>query len=330
MAFTATDPLARLEVIAGLDGPPAPTRRMLVIVNPYATTVSDRLKTLVVYALRGRYEVDAVDTEARDHATELCREAAAGGGYDVVVAFGGDGTVNEAANGLVGSDTPLCCLPGGRANVYCRMLGIPADVVDATEHLLALAHDWRPRRVDMGRVNDRHFLFSAGVGLDASVVAHVDAHPRLKARGGEWYYAWTGIRTFNRRYLVHPPRLTVELGDERIPGVTAIIQNADPYTFFGSRAVQMAEGAALESGDLAGVVLRRASPLDAATVTWRALSTRARLVRHRRVHGFDGVTGLRVRSDDERSIPLQVDGDYIGDVDDARFAVVPRGILVVS
>ena len=115
---------------------------MLIIVNPYATTVSDRLKNLVVYALRGRYEVDAIDTDARDHATELSREAAREG-YDVVVAFGGDGTVNEAANGLVGSDTPLCCLPGGRANVYCRMLGIPTDVVDATEHLLLMADDWR-------------------------------------------------------------------------------------------------------------------------------------------------------------------------------------------
>ena len=108
---------------------------MLIIVNPYATTVSDRLKNLVVYALRGSYQVDAIDTEARDHATELCREAAREG-YDVVVAFGGDGTVNEAANGLAGSDTPLTCLPGGRTNVYCRMLGIPTDVVDATEHLL--------------------------------------------------------------------------------------------------------------------------------------------------------------------------------------------------
>ena len=127
---------------------------MLIIVNPYATTVSDRLKNLVVYALRGRYEVDAIDTEARDHATELSREAAREG-YDVVVAFGGDGTVNEAANGLAGSDTPLSCLPGGRANVYCRMLGIPTDVVDATEHLLRMADDWRPRRVDLGDVNGR-------------------------------------------------------------------------------------------------------------------------------------------------------------------------------
>ena len=89
-----------------------PKKRMLVIVNPYATTVSDRLKNLVVYALQGRYSVEAIDTQAQGHATELCREAAVEG-YDVVVAFGGDGTVNEAANGLIGSDTPLTCLPGG-------------------------------------------------------------------------------------------------------------------------------------------------------------------------------------------------------------------------
>ena len=119
---------------------PSGKRRMLVIVNPYAATVSDRLRHLVVYALQGRFEVDAVDTEARGHATEICREAAHEG-YDVVVAFGGDGTVNEAANGLLGSSTPLCSLPGGSANVFGRLLGIPGDLVDATEHLLGLADD---------------------------------------------------------------------------------------------------------------------------------------------------------------------------------------------
>src|SRR3954464_4849898 len=141
-----------------LDGAPTPSKRMLVIVNPYATTVSDRLKHLVIYALRGRFEVDAVDTEGRGHAPELCREAALEG-YDVVVAFGGDGTVNEAANGLAGSDTPLTCLPGGSTTVWGRTLGIPNDVVDATEHLLRIADDFRPRRVDVGRVNDRLFVF---------------------------------------------------------------------------------------------------------------------------------------------------------------------------
>jgi diacylglycerol kinase family enzyme len=328
MATTASDPLARLEAALPVGRHP-PTRRMLIIVNPYATTVSDRLKNLVVYALRGSYEVDAIDTEARDHATELTREAAAQG-YDVVVAFGGDGTVNEAANGLAGSDTPLSCLPGGRANVYCRMLGIPNDVVDATEHLLRIADDWRPRRVDIGHVNGRKFVFSAGAGLDASVVERVDAHPRLKARLGEWYYTWTGVNTFTRRYLVHPPRLETLVGQERIPGVTAIIQNATPYTYFGSRPVEMAEGATLTSGDLAGVVLERARPTAVPTIIWRALSKRARVTRHRQVHPFRGVQELSVRSLDDRPLPLQVDGDYIGAAHEAAFGVIPGGITVVS
>ena len=328
MAATSSDPLERLEAML-VAGRRPPTRRMLIIVNPYATTVSDRLKNLVVYALRGSYEVDAIDTEARDHATELTRDAAREG-YDVVVAFGGDGTVNEAANGLAGSNTPLSCLPGGRANVYCRMLGIPADVVDATEHLLRIADDWRPRRVDLGHVNGRKFTFSAGVGLDASVVERVDAHPRLKARLGGWYYTVTGVSTFTRRYLVHPPRLEAMLGDERVVGVSAIIQNAAPYTYFGSRPVEMAEGASLSSGDLAGLVLERARPTDVPTIIWRALSKRARVIRHRHVHPFSGVRELTLRSLDDRPLPLQVDGDYIGEVSEATFAVTPRGITVVS
>ena len=134
---------------------------MLVIVNPYATTVSDRLRNLVVYALGSRYAVEAIDTQERGHATQICREAASEG-YDVVVAFGGDGTVNEAANGLVGSRTPLTALPGGSTNVWARTLGIPNDVVDATEHLLRMADEFEPRRVDLGRVDDRHFVFAGG------------------------------------------------------------------------------------------------------------------------------------------------------------------------
>ena len=328
MGVTSTDPLARLEAMLHSSAD-APARRMLVIVNPYATTVSDRLKNLVVYALRGSYDVDATDTESRDHATELTR-AAAQEGYDVVVAFGGDGTVNEAANGLAGSETSLTCLPGGRANVYCRMLGIPTDVVDATEHLLRLADDWRPRRVDLGYLNDRRFLFSAGAGLDASVVEQVDAHPRLKARFGEWYYTWTAMRTFTRRYLLHPMQLEADLDGHWAQGVSAIVQNADPYTYFGDRPVRMGEGASLESGDLAGVVLERARPIDVPTIIWRSLSARASLSRHRHVHGFSGLRRLRVRSLDDRPLPLQVDGDHIGTAHEAEFGIIPRGLSVVA
>jgi diacylglycerol kinase family enzyme len=203
-------------------------------------------------------------------------------------------------------------------------------VVDATEHLLLMADDWRPRRVDLGLLGDRVFTFSAGAGLDASVVERVDAHPRLKARYGEWYYTWTGVRTFTRRYLLHPPRLEAELGEKTIAGVTVIVQNATPYTFFGNRPVEMAEGAALNSGDLAGIVLDRARPFDIPTIITRALSRHFRVSRHRHVHPFSAVHGLLVRSRDERPLPLQVDGDYIGEADEAVFGVRPNGIAVVS
>ena len=329
MSTGTTDPLARLEAVMALERSDVPQRRMLIIVNPYASTVSDRLRNLVVYALRGRYEVHAVDTESRDHATVLCRQAAAEG-YDVVVAFGGDGTFNEAANGLAGSDTPLACLPGGRTNVWCRITGVPVDIVDATEQLLDLAHDWCPRRVDVGRVNERLFLFSAGVGLDASVVEQVDAHPRLKRRLGEWYYTWTAIHTFARRYLIGPPRLVAEIGGRTLAGVTTMVQNAAPYTYFGDRPVDMADGASLHSGALSGIVLQRASLIDMPTIILRAFTARLRVSRHRRVAGFGGVSEVVVRSADARGLPVQVDGDYIGEVGEARFSAVPDGLLIVS
>jgi diacylglycerol kinase family enzyme len=320
--------LERLGELAVLERPPRP-KRMLVIVNPYATTMSDRLKHLVIYALQGRYDVRAVDTQRKGHAIELCREAASEG-YDVVVAFGGDGTVNEAANGLAGSETPLTCLPGGATNVYCRMLGIPLDVVDATEHLLGLADAWRVKRVDLGRANDRRFTFSAGMGLDASVVERVDRHPRLKARLGAYYFTESAVATFMERYVLRPPRLEVEVGGKTLEGVSAFIQNSRPYTYFQSHPVHLSEGSDLESGDLSGVVLTRANPIDVPTIAFRALSRRADIGRHRRVLPFDGVSEVRVRSTDGKPVPVQVDGDHVGDETEVRFAVEPGALRFVG
>ena len=327
---SAADPaaLTRLAEVAALTSP-APTLRMLMVVNPYATTVSPRLRQLVLDALRGRFEVDAVDTRRKGHAIELSRDAARDG-YDLVLAFGGDGTVNEAANGLAGTDTALTCLPGGATNVYCRMLGIPGDVVDATEHLLARAGRWQPRPVDLGRVNDRWFTFSAGAGLDASVVARVDSHPQLKARLGPWYYAQAAVTTFLKSYVVNPPRVVASAAGRETRGVSVFVQNAQPYTYFRRRPVRLAAGTHLESGDLSGVILERANALDLPTITFRLLAGRASVGRHRRVHSFDGLEGLRVRSFDERPVPVQVDGDFIGHHEEAVFSVLPGGLSVLS
>lgn len=314
-----------VEALEGADRP----KRMLVIINPVATKMTDRVKSLVVYALQGRYDVTTRQTEAKGHAIELSREAAAEG-YDVVVTFGGDGTVNEAANGLVGTGTALFPLPGGSNNVVAKLLGIPTDLVDATEHLLGIADRWAPRTVDLGMVNGRYFTFAAGIGLDASVVERVDRNPTLKKRFGPYYFVECAIVTFLRRYVVSPPRLSVEVDGRDVGGVSVFVQNAENYTYFKDRPVPLVEGARFDSGCLAGVVLTRARPYDVPTVTFRALSGAARIAKHRGVDAFGAFGEAIVRSTDGRAIPVQVDGDHIGDELEARFSVHAGALHVVA
>ena len=310
-------------------------KRMLVIVNPYATTVSDRLKNLVVYALQGRYDVTAVTTEARAHAIEIGREAR-DGHYEMVVAFGGDGTLNEVANGLQGTPVPVSVLPGGSTNVVCRTLGIPNDVVDATEHLLSLADDFHPRPIDLGVVNDRRFVFACGAGLDAAVVQRVDSHPRLKARAGEWYFTWSAVTAFYRHYLRDPVRLRLHADSDSAEGITAIAQNSDPYTYFRGQALHICEGAALDNGTLSAAVLRRAAQRDMPTIAARVLVERLPTPEHRQLDHFEGVTSARVESisrDAEgkvRPFPLQVDGDYIGDHTELDLSIEPGALTIVA
>ncbi len=325
--MTALEPLVRLAEAAAL-GTPVARKRMLIIVNPMATTITDRTRNLVVGALHGRYEVEAVDTEARGHATELC-VAAAQEGYDVIVSLGGDGTVNEVANGLAGSSTPLSCLPGGATNVLCKMLGIPGDIVGATAHLLRLVGAWQPHRVDLARVNGRHYTFSGGMGLDAAVVKAVDARPARKTALRQWYFGWSAVRTFATEYLANPPQLEIHAGDRVLRGVTAVVQNGSPFTYFNDRPLHVADHSRLDNGRLAGAVLHRASPLDLPTFLLRFFAAPS-VTGHRRVSGFGDLSDVRIRSADERPVPLEVDGDWIGDVVEADFGITPGGLTVIA
>ncbi|HEU4905768.1 MAG TPA: diacylglycerol kinase family protein [Solirubrobacterales bacterium] len=310
-------------------------KRMLLIVNPYATTVSNRLKNLVVYALQGRFEVETVATEAQNHATEIGREVR-DHGYDVVVAFGGDGTLNEIANGLAGTDVPVSVLPGGSTNVVCRTLGIPNDVVDATEHLLALVDGWAPRRIDLGTVDDRHFVFSCGVGIDATVVKRVDAHPRLKSRAGPYYYTWAAVSAFYRQYMVKPVRLRVALDGQVSEGITALAQNSDPFTYFASRPIRVCEGVEIDDGTLSLGVLKRAAQRDMPTLIPRLFSEAKPAARHRQIEHFEGVREATVESVSEtkdgilRPFPVQVDGDYIGERTKLALSVAPGALTVIA
>jgi diacylglycerol kinase family enzyme len=228
-------------------------------------------------------------------------------------------------------------LPGGSTNVVCRTLGIPNDVVDATEHLLTLADEWSPRKIDLGRVDDRHFVFSCGVGIDATVVKRVDAHPNLKSKAGPYYYTWAAVSSFYRNFLRNPVGLRVET-DAGGPaeGITALAQNSDPFTYFASRPIRVCEGVAIDDGTLAVGVLERAAQRDMPSLIPKLFSETRPAAHHRRIKHFAGVTEATVASTSHaedgtpRPFPIQVDGDYIGEKTRLELRVDPGALTVVA
>ena len=150
---------------------------------------------------------------------------------------------------------------------------MPNDVVDATEHLLSLADDWQPRKIDLGMVDDRYFVFACGVGIDATVVKRVDRNPTMKGNAGPYYYSWAGISSFYRKYLLNPVRMRTTVdGHEPVEGVTTIVQNSDPFTYFASRPIRVCEGIAIDDGTLSMAVLKRAAQRDMPTLINRLFS----------------------------------------------------------
>ena len=322
-------PPPRLALDDALRDPPATRPRLLVVTNPHATAVSERRREVVLHALAHRFRVEAVQTEHRGHATDLARRAV-DDGMDLVVAFGGDGTVNEIAGALAGTTTPLSVLPGGSANVFARLIGMPGDVIDATQQLLRLADGWRPRPVALGRVGERWFAFTCGFGLDADVVARVDAHPGRKKRFGPWYFAACAAGTFAGRYATRPPRLVVEGAGAPVEGATAILQNAGSYTYFHARPVILTPGPRHEDAELRGLVLRRTTPTVMPGIALRAVVPGLDVGGHRAVARLPAAAELTVRTLDDRPLPLQVDGDRVGEVQAASVRAVAGAMHVVS
>ena len=311
------------------DGVPssAPRLRVLLMVNPHATTTDDRARRQVAAALKLRHSVEVVETAHKGHGIEVGRRAAREA-FDVVVTLGGDGTINEAANGLAGTPTALAPLPGGATNVYCRMLGIPRRLPDALDRLVA--GSWQPLDADVARLNDRWFTFSAGIGLDASAVERVDRRPRAKARFGPWFFAGVGLSVFLGGYVRDPVQMEVVGAHGSEHAVTVLMQNGNPYTYFGERPIVLIEDGGLFAGDLGGVALTRARARDLVPVLWRALSGARPVIEHPAVARLSTGDGLSVRSLDGRPLPMQVDGDHFGESPEARFTVLPGGLRVVT
>jgi diacylglycerol kinase family enzyme len=273
--------------------------RTMLIVNPYASRVTPELAEQVAHALGA---ADTVFTERAGHATELAREADA----EAVVVFSGDGGFNEVLNGAR-PETVLGFVPGGGTSVLPRALGLPRDPVSAATQLTA----GRTRRIGLGRANGRRFGFAAGVGLDAELIRRMDARGRREdgRRPGDAVFAWTAVKTLAETRVRFDPALEVE-GHGR--AAFALVANADPYSYVGRLPLRLPRGARLEGGlDVLGPRSFRLRSLPGAIRYILTGRTRLPLVE---LHDQDRV---EIRCD--RPMPLQLDGEDVGDVTEILF-----------
>ena len=297
--------------------------------------MTGRRRVLIHKALSADHEVRLIATQRRGHASKLARSAA-GDGTDAVVVLGGDGTLNEAANGLAGSDTALAVLPGGSTNVFARILGLPDDPIDAVAELLDALDRSSVEPIGLGSANGRYFLFHCGIGFDAAVVAEVERRGPWKRWAGHPLFiyaaATTWLRGVDRRRApleVRGPAADEAAGGAADSGGTAasgtadgggpdndtadrgfltMILNANPYTFLGDRPLDLVPEASLDA------------PLAAVTVTDLSLSRLLPLVGRALGSGdVRGCRGVRVRTglrsatvDADPPVPYQIDGDHLG------------------
>jgi diacylglycerol kinase family enzyme len=304
----------------------------LLVVNPHATATTAAGRDVLAHALASDVKLEVLETSYRGHASDAAADAAADG-FDLVVAHGGDGTVNEVVNGLMragGADPAsegvarpmLGVVPGGSANVFAGALGLPRDPVEATHHLLQAIETGRSRQIGLGRVDDRWFTFNAGIGWDAEVVAAVDNRRRKQA--SPVLYVRTAFGHYLRQ-AVRAPELTVELpGEEPVSGVRlAMVCNTDPWTYLGARPLRLIPTCSFDQG--LGLFALRS--LAAPTV----LRHMGQVLRGGTAHGKhlmmrDDVSHIRVSS--ARPVRVQVDGDVLGERGSVNFTSVPAALRV--
>jgi diacylglycerol kinase family enzyme len=313
--------------------------RALLVVNPKATTTSERSRDVLVRALRSQVDLSVEYTRRRGHAAVLTR-AAAESGVDVVVTLGGDGTVNEAVNGLMtaadvlaGRTTApayrlpaLAVVPGGSTNVFARALGLPRDWIEGTGVILAGLRDGRHRVIGLGRADDRYFTFCAGMGLDAAVVRRVE-QARLRGRTSTpALYVRSMIGQFFTDDRKTPP-LSLERPGEPTENElgTVIIQNTAPWTYVGDRPINPNPEASFDRG--LDVLAMRRLYVGSTARTVTQLASRKADPHGRQVLRLHDQAEFTVVAN--RPQAFQLDGDYLGERQKVHFVSVPEALRVI-
>jgi diacylglycerol kinase family enzyme len=301
--------------------------RLALIANPHASRFSGRQRDRVAATLGARHKVELLQTGHAGQATELAREAAAGGA-EVVAVLGGDGTVNEVVNGLRGSAAALGLLGGGRVNVVARGLGLPADPDRAAARLVELLAARARRRLTVGMAGERCFALNADLGLGGAIVREVERRQAAKQLYGDRAYVAAGLKALLVDYDRDHPHLTVHLPDGRPPlhGFFALVGNGDPFTYLGRRPFRPTPRAAWDGG------------LD--LLVGQTMATRS-LVRAvggmLSPHPRSGYPGLPVLEDldgftlsADIPLPFQLDGEYVGDRTSVTFECLRAALEVVA
>jgi diacylglycerol kinase family enzyme len=302
--------------------------RGLLIVNRHATSMTATVTDLAVRTLAGVLDLDVERTEYRGHARELAAATTA----DLVIVHGGDGSINEVVNGVMGltEGRPLIAvIPGGGANVLARALGLPLDAAAAIRQVREAIAAGRHRTIGLGLAADRYFTFSAGLGWDAEVVREVD---RLRAQGRRESVALF-LRTLVHQYYAgtdrHRPALTVERdGEPPVSGLfMTIVTNRSPWTYLGDRPLLPVPNPDFNSGlDL--LALQRLRLTTVLNAVGQMLYVRSRPPRGRNLLSVLGSESLTLRS--ARPIALQVDGEYLGEIETVKFQFVPHALRIVA
>jgi diacylglycerol kinase family enzyme len=332
--------------------------RALLIINPRATSMSGHDAGMVVRGLRSQFTLETVQTRYRGHARELAATSAAQG-YELIVTFGGDGTVNEVVNGLMTADTPaeaslgpsarggsrtgsdppagasrrpaIAPIPGGGANVFARTLGVPPDPAEAVRRITAAASTGSRRTIGLGlavsTTGERYFTFSAGLGLDAEVVGDVEQSRANGHRASAPLYMWTALRRYYTATDRHTPALTLEVtgvppADRLFMGV---VTNSSPWTYVGRHPVLPAPHTDFNSG-LDVFALRRLSTLTTFSALGQMMHMRSRPLAGRDVITAETQSELGFQA--SRPIAFHIDGEYLGETEKVSFRYIPDALSV--
>jgi len=299
--------------------------RLLLVVNSFASSVTARNTVVVHQHLARRHDVQVVETNRRGHATRFAQDAARRG-LDAVVAFGGDGTLNEVATGVAGSETALAVLPGGSTNVFARTLGMPNDPAAAVKQLCTALDNEDIAPIGLGNCNGRYFCFHTGIGYDAAVVRLVERRASLKRYLGHPLFVGAALQTWAFGYGRKNPHFNVHIGETSpVEGFFTIVMNTNPYTFLGNKPLNISPAANLDSG-LSVVTFTSLSAVGLLGSLGRAL-VRGGVRENKHLVVRENVPALSV--DFDRPFPYQLDGDYLGETTELRFTHVPNAVRLV-